>query len=142
MKTKSKQKKIPTIDDLGVNLSQIGPSKTGKGFDIDLVGDPGKGENILQVFATHFLALADKEKCENYLEMTATDPITGKKCVVTVQRYEKRTPHQMRRQAEQENEDLKIEIKGLKAIIADQTNIMSESVKNYEKKTHRDKADI
>jgi hypothetical protein len=64
------------------------------------------GTEMAKIMANQFYALLKESKAENYVEMQFTDP-DKQFITVTVQRHEKKTPHQFRIELEKEIERLK-----------------------------------
>lgn len=51
----------------------------------------------------------------NYCEILTTKAKSGAKIVITVQRMDRKTPHQLRREAEQERDELRAKLEALSA---------------------------
>lgn len=72
---------------------------------------------IVELMANHFAKLLEDNKAPNYLEMyfkERLDKENPKSVVVTIKWENGKTPHQLRKQAEEERDKLKIQVEELK----------------------------
>lgn len=96
-----------------VRLARAGPSRDGNGFDIDLLVP----HEISAVLVHSFRAVLDEhgDAAPNYVEM-AVD-YEGDRYAVIVLRPGRKTPHQLRAEAEAERDALREQVGALQALL-------------------------
>lgn len=77
-----------------VYLRSAGPSPDGKKFTIDFES------SLAPIIAQHLLGVLDGKDAKNYVEVVCM-PKNGKRVAITIQRCEAKTPHDLRKEADE-----------------------------------------